>query len=88
MIPVYSRFGFTLVWFGLVWGTGRSFCPRGAFVLDPWFGIWCFSPTSTIFQLGQKNIYVCLLSHVKKTKGRSVGIIIIFFFFYYRQNRK
>jgi hypothetical protein len=29
MIPVYSRFGFTLVWFGLVWGTGWGFCPGG-----------------------------------------------------------
>ena len=57
MILVYSRFGFTLVWFGEQDGAfvlggllSGSLCPR-AFVLDPWFGIWCLSPTSTIFQL-------------------------------------
>ena len=33
--------------------------------------------------LGQKKIYVCLLSHVKKIYGRSVGIIIIIFFFFF-----
>jgi hypothetical protein len=33
---------------------------------------------------GQKKIYVCLLSHVKKIYDWSVGIK----FFYYRQNRK
>ena len=34
-----------------------------------------------ILFLGQKKIYVCLLSHVKKIKGRSVGIKNFYFLF-------